>query len=313
MRELNVKIKTSKNIVKNKKQILEVLSELNEGIQEATDKIEEFRDKVEEFLFLLTNEMKSIAQELEQSWISIIIEYFIKSSLTDFIHKRLEKIENEIPGLLEQLRRVLTSIYSVQNIADNAQEYLTYGEHEAGQALKEHSIGNIVDFPARKQLMSELAEIRLIIKKLKDITPDLQNFENFLKAYRRNIQVVEEEVKQIQQKLHVTAEGMIYLKKAAKTLEERHAQVSLAKKQPGYKSTDAYNNEFHKELQAIEEEHTRLSLEGYKPMGTYSISAYLKKIAKLILEPFYFIMYYLKELTQIIFHFNPIKTEIDGL
>ncbi|KAF0468702.1 hypothetical protein F8M41_025776 [Gigaspora margarita] len=251
VRDLGVIMERSDIIVKNGKKISEVLFELDKEIQKAGDELEEFRHQAKSFYFSIASEMNSITQEIEKSqWLEYgFFKYFINSNShllpnsAEFIHKRLKVLEKQIPGFQEQLKRVITTIYSVHNSADNTQGYLIDGEREAERVLKEHWLGNIADYTVRIRAEDELLRVRIIIKMLKEIAPSLINFENFLKEYRRNIQDVAKEVKNTPTK--PTTEDMKYLKKAVANLEEQHAQFLSAKKQ--FISMDTYNDEYLEE------------------------------------------------------------------
>ncbi|RIB26355.1 hypothetical protein C2G38_271763 [Gigaspora rosea] len=273
IRNLGVIMEKSDIMVKNGKKISEVLFGLDKEIQKAGDELEEFRHRAESFYFSLANEMKAIIEELEKSqWLEYgLFKSFIKSSnrisnsQADFICKRFEVLEKQIPGFLEQIKQVLAAIDSFHNSADNTQGYLIDGEREAEQALKEHWLGNIADYTVRIRTEDELLRVRTITKMLKEIAPGLIIFENFLKEYRRNIQDVAKEIKNVPTK--PTAEDMKYLKKAVVNLEEQHAQFLSAKKQ--FISMDTYNDEYLEEKQTLEEQLTKFSSEGYKPIETY--------------------------------------------
>ncbi|KAF0468704.1 hypothetical protein F8M41_025776 [Gigaspora margarita] len=146
VRDLGVIMERSDIIVKNGKKISEVLFELDKEIQKAGDELEEFRHQAKSFYFSIASEMNSITQEIEKSqWLEYgFFKYFINSNShllpnsAEFIHKRLKVLEKQIPGFQEQLKRVITTIYSVHNSADNTQGYLIDGEREAERVLKEH-------------------------------------------------------------------------------------------------------------------------------------------------------------------------------
>ncbi|CAG8589990.1 2725_t:CDS:2 [Dentiscutata heterogama] len=274
IRDLGVIMEKSDIVVKNGKKISEVLFGLDKEIQVAGDELDEFRHQAKSFFFSLASEMKAITQEIENSqWLEYgFFKYFIKTNshllsndAAEFIYKRLEVLEKQIPEFQEQLRRVLSAIYSVHNSADNTHGYLIDGEREAERALKEHWLGNIVDSTVRKRAEDELLRVRIIIKTLKGIAPNLINFENFLKEYRRNLQYIAKEIQNVPTK--PSAEDMKYLKKAVADLEEQHAQFSSAKKQ--YISMDAYNAKYFEENETLEEQHTKFSSEEYKPVDTY--------------------------------------------
>ncbi|CAG8775415.1 34701_t:CDS:2, partial [Gigaspora margarita] len=270
IRDLGVIMEKSDIMVKNGKKISEVLFGLDKEIQQAGEELEEFRHQAKSFYFSLANEMRTIMEEIEKSqWLEYgIFKYFIKSnnkmsnSEAEFICKRLEVLEKQIPGFLEQLKRVLAAINSVHNSADYTQGYLIDGEREAERALKKHWLGNIADYTVRKRAENELIRVRIIIKMLKEIAPSLINFEAFLNKYRRNIQYVSQEVKNVP--IKPTANDMKYLEKAITDLEEQHAQFSSAKKQ--FISMDAYNARYLEENQTLEEQHTKFSSEEYKPV-----------------------------------------------
>ncbi|CAG8698314.1 9137_t:CDS:2, partial [Dentiscutata erythropus] len=269
IRDLGVIMEKSDIMVKNGKKISEVLFGLDKEIHKAGDELEEFRHQAKSFYFSLASEMKVIMEEIEKSqWLEFgFFKYFINmpSSVADFICKRLEVLEKQIPGFLEQLKQVLTAIDSVHNSADNTQGYLIDGEREAERALKKHWLGNIADYTVRKRAEDELLRVRIIIKMLKEIAPSLINFENFLKEYRRSIQDVAKEVKSFPTK--PTVEDMKYLKKAIAYLEEQHMQFSSAKKQ--FISMDVYNARYLEENQNLEEQHSKFSSEEYRPIDTY--------------------------------------------
>ncbi|CAG8741978.1 21030_t:CDS:2 [Dentiscutata erythropus] len=274
IRDLGVIMEKSDIIVKNGKKISEVLFGLDKEIEVAGDELDEFRHQAKKFFYSLASEMKAITQEIENSqWAeSGVLKFFIKSNshllsnnATEFIYKRLEVLENQIPGFQEQLKRVLSAIFSVHNSADNTHGYLIDGEREAERALKKHWLGNIADSTVRNRAEDELLRVRIIIKMLKEITPSLLKFEKFLKEYRRNLQDVAKEVQNIPTK--PTAEDMKYLKKAVADLEEQHTQFSSAKKQ--YISMDAYLAKYREESETLEEQRTKFSSEEYKPVDTY--------------------------------------------
>ncbi|CAG8571098.1 16072_t:CDS:2, partial [Dentiscutata heterogama] len=274
IRDLGVIMEKSDIVVKNGKKISEVLFGLDKEIQVAGDELDEFRHQAKSFFFSLASEMKAITQEIENSqWLEYgFFKYFIKTNshllsnnAAEFIYKRLEVLEKQIPEFQEQLKRVLSAIYSVHDSADNTHGYLIDGEREAERALKKHWLGNIVDSTVRKRAEDELLRVRIIIKTLKEIAPNLINFENFLKEYRRNLQYVAKEIQNVPTK--PTAEDMKYLKKAVVDLEEQHAQFSSAKKQ--YISMDAHNAKHRKETEALEEQRTKFFSEEYKPANTY--------------------------------------------
>ncbi|RIB26350.1 hypothetical protein C2G38_2240803 [Gigaspora rosea] len=259
IRDLGLIMEKSDIMVKNGKKISEVLFGLDKEIQKAGDELEEFRHQAKIFYFSLASEMKAIMKEIENSQ-SGIFKYLTKSK-ADFICKRLDVLEKQIPGFLEQTKQVLAAINSVHNSADNTQGYLIDGEREAERALKKHWLGNIADYTVRMRAEDELLRVRVIIKMLKEIAPSLLNFETFLKEYRRNIQDVSKEV--INVPTRPTAEDMKYLKKAIADLEEQHEQFSSAKKK--FISMDAYNARYLEENQSLEEQHTKFSSEEYKP------------------------------------------------
>ncbi|RIB26353.1 hypothetical protein C2G38_2030294 [Gigaspora rosea] len=268
IRDLGLIMEKSDIMVKNGKKISEVLFGLDKEIQKAGDELEEFRHQAKIFYFSLASEMKAIMKEIENSQSGF--KYFsnlIKSnnhmsdSEANFINKRLEILENQIPGFLEQTKRVLYAIDSVHNSADNTQGYLIDGEREAERALKKHWLGNIADYTVRMRAEDELLRVRVIIKMLKEIAPSLLNFETFLKEYRRNIQDVSKEV--INVPIRPTEEDLKYLKKAIADLEEQHEQFSSAKKK--FISMDDYNARYLEENQSLDEQHTIFSSEEYKP------------------------------------------------
>ncbi|CAG8794948.1 24354_t:CDS:2, partial [Dentiscutata erythropus] len=90
--------------------------------------------------------------------------------------------------------------------------YLIDGEREAEQALKKHWLGEVIDYALRRRAESELVQVQSIIKLLREMAPNLINFETFLKEYRRKIQDVIKEVKSVPKK--PSAEDIKYLKKA---------------------------------------------------------------------------------------------------
>ncbi|CAG8700466.1 24149_t:CDS:2, partial [Cetraspora pellucida] len=270
IRDLGVIMEKSDIIVKNGKRISEVLFGLDKEIQETGDALEEFRHQAKGFFFSLASEMKAITQEIENSqWFEYgFLKYFAKSnshtlsdSSVNFICKRLGMLEKQIPGFQEQLKRVIVAVYSVRDSADNTHGYLIDGEREAERSLKKHWIGNIADHVVRKRAEDELLRVRIIIKMLKEIAPNLIKFENFLKEYRRNIQDVSKEVKNSP----TTAEDLKYLQKAVADLEKHHVQFSLADKQSISKSMDVFDVKYLEEKQNLEEEHIKFSSEEYKP------------------------------------------------
>ncbi|CAG8449976.1 9701_t:CDS:1 [Scutellospora calospora] len=277
IRDLSVIIAKSDTMIKNGKRISEVLFDLDKKIQIVDDELNEFRHQSDNFFMTLSNEMKAITEEIEPR---LFERFFYKSnrqlpnSSVNFIFKRLEVLDRKIPGILEQVKRILDAIYSVHNGTDNAQGCLIDGEREAEQALKEHWLGNIVDSMVRKRAEDELKRVRIIIKILKSIAPNLINFQTFLKQYRRNIQDVVKEVKGIPKK--PTKEDIKYLKKMVENLEEKHAILSSAKNQCIYKSMDAYNEIYLEEELILEEQEKKFSYEvkesGYKPVPTVDTS-----------------------------------------
>ncbi|CAG8761377.1 24084_t:CDS:2, partial [Dentiscutata erythropus] len=137
IRDLGVTMEKSDIIVKNGKKISEVLFGLDKEIQVAGDELDEFRHQAKNFFFSLASEMKAITLEIENSqWSEYgVLKFFIKSNshllsnnAAKFIYKRLEVLEKQIPGFQEQLKRVLSTIYSVHNSADNTHGYLIDGE-----------------------------------------------------------------------------------------------------------------------------------------------------------------------------------------
>ncbi|RIB26352.1 hypothetical protein C2G38_2030293 [Gigaspora rosea] len=296
IRDLGRIMEKSDIIVKNGKKLSEVLFGLDKEIQKAGDALEEFRHQVKSFYFSLAREMKAIMEKIEKTQHGtknlIKLNNHMSNSDAEFIHKRLEVLEKQIPVFIEKLYQVLYAIDSVHNSADNTQGYLIDGEREAERALKKHWLGNIADYTVRKRAEDELIRVRITIKILKDIAPILMKFENFLKEYRRNIQDVDKEVKNAPTK--PTADDMKYLKKAITDLEEQHTQFSSAKK------------------------HTKFSSEEYKPVDTYEdvenedaedienndsmLYAFMNKILKWTLDPVVFIVKYV-ELTL----FNVVK------
>ncbi|CAG8566114.1 1372_t:CDS:2, partial [Racocetra fulgida] len=244
IRDLGVKMEKSDIIVKNGKRISEVLFGLDKEIQATGDELEEFRHQAKGFLFSLASEMKAITQEIEKSqWLEYVLE-------------------KQIPGFQEQLKKVITAIYSVRDSADNTHGYLIDGEREAEHFLKQYWLGNIADHVTRKRTEDELLRVRTIIKMLKEIAPNLIKFENFLKEYRRHIQDVAKEVKNSP----TTAEDLKYLKQAVIDLEKHHAQFSLAEKQSKSKSLDDFNVKFLSEKQNLDEEEIKFSSEEFKPI-----------------------------------------------
>ncbi|CAG8759377.1 22031_t:CDS:2 [Gigaspora margarita] len=273
IQDLGVIMEKSDIMVKNGKKISEVLFGLDKEIRKAGDEFEEFWHQAKSFYFSLANEMKTIMEEIKKSpWLEYgFFKYFIKSnnhmsnSEADFISKRLEVLEKQIPGFMEQLKQVLAAIDSVHNSADNAQGYLIDGEREAEHALKKHWLGNIADYTMRKRAEDELLQVRIIIKILKEIAPSLINFETFLKEYHRRIKDVAKKVKNVP--IKPTAKDMKYLKKAIADLEEQHTQFSSEKNQ--FIFIDAYNTRYFEENQTLEEQCIKFSSEEYKPVNTY--------------------------------------------
>ncbi|CAG8694022.1 2870_t:CDS:2, partial [Racocetra persica] len=274
IRDLGIKMEKSDIIVKNGKRISEVLFGLDKEIQVTGDELEEFRHQAKGFLFSLASEMKAITQEIEKSqWLEYgFFKYIIKSnshslsdSSVDFICKRLRVLEKQIPGFQEQLKKVITTIYSVRDSADNTHGYLIDGEREAENFLKQYWLGNIADHVTRKRTEDELLRVRTIIKMLKEIAPNLIKFESFLKEYRRHIQDVAKEVKNSP----TTAEDLKYLKQAVIDLEKHHSRFSLAaEKQSKSKSLDDFNVKYLNEKQNLDEEEIKFSSEEYKPIDT---------------------------------------------
>ncbi|CAG8790226.1 21815_t:CDS:2, partial [Gigaspora margarita] len=268
IRNLGVIMEKSDIIVKNGKKISQVLFGLDKEIQKAGDALEEFRHQAKNFYFSLASEMKAIMEEIEKpqhGTFNIIFKYLIKSNNhmsnreAEFIHERLEVLEKQIPVFIEKLYQLLSAIDSVHNSADNTQGYLIDGEREALRALKQHWLGNIADSEVQKRAEDELIRVRILIKILRKMAPNLIKFETFLKEYRRNILDVAKEV--INPPTKPTAENMKYFKKAIADLEEQHAQFSSAKKT--FISMDA---RYLEENQTLEEQHTKFSSEEYKPV-----------------------------------------------
>ncbi|CAG8530664.1 20016_t:CDS:2 [Gigaspora margarita] len=267
VRDFSFIMERSDIMIKNGKKISEVLFELDKEIQKAGDELEEFRHQAKSFYFSFASEMSSITQVIEKSqWLKYsLFKYFIKSN-SHLLYKRFELLEQQILELQKLLKQVINTTYSVHNSADNTQGYLIDGEREAERALKEHWLGNIVDYTVRVRAEDELLRVRIIIKMLKETSPALLNFEALLKEYHRNQQDVAKVIQNIP--IKPTVEDMKYLKKAVVNLEEHHAQFSSAEKQ--FMSMDTYNDKYLEEKKLLEEQRTKFSSEGYKPMGTYN-------------------------------------------
>ncbi|GES98300.1 hypothetical protein GLOIN_2v1604813 [Rhizophagus clarus] len=238
LRHLGVVMAKSDIIASNGHSISKVLFNLDGYVQDTSDKLNDFSHQSDKFFWILTNEMNAIGRAIKRE-AKDLFEH-LSDDAVNFIHMRLSNIDKQITPFQDKLAAVIQAILQVQNSADNTQGYLTDGEREAQQILKKHWKGNIADYTERKKAESELVQIRFILKMLKDIAPNLINFESFLKIYRIKIQELSTEIEFKGAEKKITEEDTAFLKKAVADLKEKYAQLNSAAKKLGSKPIESY-------------------------------------------------------------------------
>ncbi|CAG8483223.1 8756_t:CDS:2 [Diversispora eburnea] len=236
IRDLGITMAKSDIIVQNGESISRVLFNLDEDVRDTGDKFDDFIHISDKFFWTTTSEMDAILRTVKREMIGPF--EFMSDDAGNFIRRRLEVLDGQIPPFQNILAAVIASIQKIEDSVSNTQGYLKDGEREAQQILEKHWKGSIADYSERKRAETELVQVRFTLQMLKDIAPNIINFESFLKDYRRKIQEIAKEIKVVPKK--ITAEDTKYLKKAVSDLEKQYAKFSSAMKNLDRKPLESY-------------------------------------------------------------------------
>ncbi|RHZ60960.1 hypothetical protein Glove_350g146 [Diversispora epigaea] len=236
LRDLGITMQKSDIVVKNGDSISKVLFNLDEEVRDTGDKFDDFIHQSNKFFWTTTSEMQAVTRAVKREMRSPF--EFLSEDAANFIRRRLEVLDGQISPFQSILTDVITAIQKIEDSVSNTQGYLKDGEREAQQILENHWKGSIADYAERKRAETELVQVRFTLRMLKDIAPNIINFESFLKDYRRKIQELTKEIKVIPKK--ITSEDTKYLKKAVVDLENQYAKFSSAVEKLDRKPIESY-------------------------------------------------------------------------
>ncbi|RIA89154.1 hypothetical protein C1645_773189 [Glomus cerebriforme] len=217
LRDLGITMAKGDIIVQNGDSISKVLFNLDKEVRDTGDSLDDFNHQSVKFFWTLSSEMQAITRAIREEMCSL--SDLLSDKTTNFIRIRLSMLEGQISPFQDSLTIVITAIQKIEDSISNAQGYLIDGEQ-------------------RKRAENELVKVRFTFQMLKDITPNLINFESFLKDYRRKIQELSIQIKAVPKKL--TEEDTKYLEKAVTDLKCQYAKFSSAIKKLGSKPIESY-------------------------------------------------------------------------
>ncbi|RIA89149.1 hypothetical protein C1645_212651 [Glomus cerebriforme] len=236
LRDLGTTMAKSDIIIQNGDSISKVLFNLDGEVRDTGDRLDDFNHQSVKFFWTVSSEMQAITRAVKEEKSGPLD--LLSDKTANFIIRRLNVLDGQISPFQNTLTAVIAAIQKIEDSISNTQGYLIDGEREAQKTLEKHWKGNIADYTERKRAESEIVQVRFTLQILKEIAPNLFDFESFLKDYRRKIQELSMEIKGVPKKL--TAEDTKYLKNAVTDLENQYATFSSAIKKLGSKPIESY-------------------------------------------------------------------------
>ncbi|GBC04146.1 hypothetical protein RclHR1_05530015 [Rhizophagus clarus] len=257
-------------IIQNGAQIARDLFKLSDDFGVAGQELSKFVDQAEDFIYSLSSELNAIYDRLNQRE-SFLINYFRYETNSEYIHDRLKVLENNVPGFQEQLKRVIDALQLIKQRSIHTQNYLITGEKEAQKVLMDHWVGNIANYEERKRAEEERQQVIHVLQLLKDMLPNLLDFESFLNRYREQLQDVKSKIKINRAKIEPSKDTLKYLLRAAEKLEINHKNFARKENQLGQKPKNTLYLE--DEMNAMHRDCTEFDIQ-----FTKSNNVHLKKI-----------------------------------
>ncbi|RHZ86002.1 hypothetical protein Glove_57g121 [Diversispora epigaea] len=224
LRDLGITVAKSDIIVQNADAISKALFNLDEEVYNTGEKFDDLILQSDKIFRITKSVMRTITRKIKQE-MSGPFE-FLSDNAANFIHKRLEVLDRQISLDSNIFTAVITAIQIIEDSAINTQQHLVDAEREARRILKNYWIGSITDNAKQKRAETELVQIHITLRMLKDIKYNIINFTCLVKDYHRKFRELINEIKIIPKKL--TEEDIKYLKKALEDLEEHCARIYCA-------------------------------------------------------------------------------------
>ncbi|PKK71328.1 hypothetical protein RhiirC2_433264 [Rhizophagus irregularis] len=168
--------------------ISRVLFELSDHYREAGKEILGFRRQADSFFESLSSELDDvldIVNKKENFWTNDLDMDDIIS-----VKQRLRVLQSIVPDLRVQLGRVIKALKNIEEKSVHTQGYLMTGEKEAQEVLKQHWLGSIADYNGRARAEEERKQVLYVLQLLKDMLPNLFDFQDFLEEYDKQLQEV---------------------------------------------------------------------------------------------------------------------------
>ncbi|GBB93847.1 hypothetical protein RclHR1_02240019 [Rhizophagus clarus] len=233
---LGVILNTSSVIVNNGVQISRVLFELSDHYKEAGKEILGLKRQANSFFESLSSELDDILDIVNKKEIL----WGKDRDLNDVnsVKQRLRALQIIVPDLQVQLGQVIKALKNIEEKSLHTQSYLMTGEKEAQDVLKQHWLGDIADYNGRKRAEEERKQVLYVLQLLKDMLPNLYNFQDFLEEYDKQLQDVYSQFDTIGIMYRPSKKTLNKLISAAKRLEASHKNFNGEENRLGQKPKD---------------------------------------------------------------------------
>ncbi|CAB5185541.1 unnamed protein product [Rhizophagus irregularis] len=223
-------------IINNGAQISRVLFELSDHYREAGKEILGFRRQADSFFESLSSELDDvldIVNKKENFWTNDLDMDDIIS-----VKQRLRVLQSIVPDLRVQLGRVIKALKNIEEKSVHTQGYLMTGEKEAQEVLKQHWLGSIADYNGRARAEEERKQVLYVLQLLKDMLPNLFDFQDFLEEYDKQLQEVYSKFENVGTMYKPSKKALNRLISAAKKLETSHRNFNGEENRLGQKPKD---------------------------------------------------------------------------
>ncbi|CAG8640486.1 10827_t:CDS:2, partial [Ambispora leptoticha] len=170
---------------------------------------------------------------LVEQFYKIITYWDDEQNFSGFIHRQLKVLELAFRELKGQLNKMINSFSKVQLDARNLSFYLLNAEREAERAIKSYWTESFIDHCKIIRAEKELRKVRQMKKFTKSLVVNLNEFDHYLRDYRRKLFDVEADIVYTRA-LKKLSKGLLnYLKTSANQFQKIHRLFDIVEEKIG--------------------------------------------------------------------------------
>ncbi|CAG8555834.1 12450_t:CDS:2 [Ambispora gerdemannii] len=291
--ELVDALRQSHEVQQNGVLISDRLNGLVDGINVVEEDISDFRYKASEAFNTLQSEMSLIYDALEAEKLSddeklytydiFIPELFVDKfyeifaywdndrNLSGFIKRQLKFLEFIIRDFKGHLNKMIDSLSRVKLDARNMLFYLIDGEREAEKAVRNYRVKAFIDYGKLTGAENELSQVRQVKKFTKSLVANLNEFDHYLRDYKRKLLDVETDVIYARALKKPSKVLLNYLKTSANQFQKKHRLFDNLEKKIGTSQSSTLE---HEEIYKMNDNDTKSQTLTLQPENNESLSQY---------------------------------------